>query len=112
MRKGYCVVCLCVCQSDFLLLVFSNTTCQGGEITTQTASLQEYLEFKIGDFPKIAELWRVNHEPNDPNLGVFGQEATALARTEIGYARPITAIQSSFHRRHRSIRLFKSLTSC
>ena len=44
-------VCVCVYQFDFLVLVFSNTAHQGGEITTQTASLQQYLEFKTGNFP-------------------------------------------------------------
>ena len=65
-------------------------------------------------FRKIKSNRRVNHEPHDPNLGVFGPEAMALARTEIGYTRPITVIESSFPRRNtcRSIRLFKSLTGC
>ena len=52
-------------------------------------------------FRRSKVIGRVNHEPNDPDLGLFSQEETALARTEIGSARPITAIQSSFRRRHR-----------
>ena len=48
-RVTVLVLCVCVCVSlHFLLLCFSNTT--------QTASLQHYLDFKTGDFPKIAAL--------------------------------------------------------
>ena len=60
MREGYCtcLVCVCVSVRNSLLLVFSNTARQGGEIATQTASLQQYLDFKNGDFSKIAALKR------------------------------------------------------
>ena len=44
----------CVCVSAFFwLLVFSNTAHQSGEITTQMASLQQYLDYKSGNFPEI-----------------------------------------------------------
>ena len=49
-------MCVCVSVRNFLSLVFSNTVRQGGEIATQTASLQQYLDFKTGDFPEIAAL--------------------------------------------------------
>ena len=70
--------CVCVSIRNFLLLVFSNTARQGSEIATQTASQQQYLDFKTDNFSKIAVLESYGVKSKRASLYANEQERTCM----------------------------------